>query len=1055
MYERAGLNIGDVIDLQSDYKKKTYKIVGIVNDARYICDSERGVNSLGNGSNTGYLLMLTDGNSDIAIDDALFDLRDNNTIYSELRITLKNTDNLSKFSSEYEDYVENYKDQIETIINTNNKDIYKDVIDKANKKIDDANKEYEDGLKEYNDGVKSYEDGLKEYNDGVKSYEDGLKEYNNGLSTYNKNLKTFNTKISDAQKKLDDGEKELKSNEKTINSNKKKVDQGISDSNAGLKQLSSSLAISNSQLNLDDYTKLVYSLNDETLTTKYNTLLNELNKVNKTSTKLTDEIHSLKKIIDSITIKHNDTTSSTKLTNAIKQIDNVDKACNNVINYDQSSLNKAMQDYMLYLNTNYQSQSVLTSFNTISQSLSSSSNDQVKTLQNSLPTMKSSLTSIQSGLKDIQTFDDGYASYVKAKNELETSKKTFNKEKESGQKQLDEAKTELDNAKKELNKAKTELTKAKQELDDAKTELTKAKQELDDAKVKIADAKEDIKDISEGEVISLTSKENAGIVSFDSNSDAIQSISLIFPLIFFLVAALVSLTTMTRMVEEQRVQSGTLRALGYSKKDVIYQYMIYAFLATFFACGLGIVFGTYFFPFIIYTLYSMMMYNVGAKIQFVFDLNVILQTYGISVAVTLLVTFIVCYNSLKEAPASLLRPKAPKLGKRILLEKITFIWKRLSFNQKVTMRNIFRYKKRFFMSVIGIAGCTALIITGFGVKYSVSTLADKQYGEVWLYNAEIGYSDELNEDKAKEVENQLKENNNVKNVVSLYSKTVEAKKDNISYSPSILVPDSLDEFKNIANLKDSEGNDIVLDDSGVYIDLKLSELLDVKKGDEITFTLEDKEYKVKVNGIFTLYFTHNIIMSKDYYQNITNEKVKFTTGQVIVDDSKDNYQQEFTNYTAKISQISSVSYIDGIADTFRSMMSSLNSIILILIVCAGMLAFVVLYNLTNINIQERKTEIATIKVLGFYPKEVYDYVFRENIFIAVIGSILGMLFGYLLHGYLIRVVEIDLTHFIHSAGVMSYIYAVIITMVFTYLINFYMRRVLRKIDMVESLKSIE
>ncbi len=1054
--ERENYKINDILTLKSEYKQKEYKIVGIVNDVRYISDPDRGVNSLGNGTNAGYILMMNSGNKDIAVDDGIFDLRDSDNVYTEIRVILNHQDEVSYFNKDYEDYVSQCKEKLESFIQDRHDDIYKKVIKEANEDIEDGEKKYQDGLKEYNDGIKQYEKGLDAYQKGLKSYQDGLKEYNKGLKEYNKGVKIFSKEISNAKKELEKGKKDLESNKETIDSNKKKVDQGIKESNDGLKQISNKLSTAikgfSNEMDLKEYTKMVYATNNSNVINRYHLFLESLSQYQKIVTKLSSSLSTLKNNIDSIEIKHNDTDSNTKLKNAISQVSTVQSNCDLFINYEYSSIQKSMNQYLQSIQ-NYPQ--LLAGFEPVSNALSNNQSDEVKELKGGMTTIKESLSSIQEGLSGISEFDKGYTQYQQGVSKFSSSQNLLNKKEKKGQAKLNASKKKLDEAKKQLESAKKQLDKSKKQLDDANVEFSKAKKELDKANTKLKNAKEDIKKIGKADIISLTTKENAGIISFDSNSEAMSSISIIFPLIFFLVAALVSLTTMTRMVEEHRVQSGTLRALGYDKKDVILQYLIYGFLATFFACGIGIVFGTYFFSWIIYYLYSMMMYSIGAKTQFVFDLGIILQTYGISVAVILLVTWFVSYSSLKNTPSSLLRPKAPKMGKRILLERISLIWKRLSFNQKVTMRNIFRYKKRFFMSIVGIAGCTALMITGFGIKYSVSTLAQKQYGEVFLYNGEIGYKEEIIKEKALNVETKLKDNALVDGVVSIYSKTIETKgKDNHSYSPSIQIPTSFEEFRKVACLKDEDENELQFKNDGVYIDLKLSQLLDVKEGDNILITLENRDYQVKVNGIYTLYFNHYIIMSDEYYTSLTGEDVHYNTAQVKLSE-KNDYQNQFVKDIKSISEIESVSYNKGFAESFSSMIDSLNSVVIILIICAAMLAFVVLYNLTNINIQERKSEIATIKVLGFYNKEVYDYVFRENTILACIGSLVGIVFGYFLHGYLINVVEIEMAHFIHSAGLMSYVYSVALTIVFTYFIDFMMRKVLIKIDMVESLKSVE
>ena len=544
-------------------------------------------------------------------------------------------------------------------------------------------------------------------------------------------------------------------------------------------------------------------------------------------------------------------------------------------------------------------------------------------------------------------------------------------------------------------------------------------------------------------------------MNFDSNKDSISSIADIFPLMFFLVSALVSLTTMTRMVEEQRSQSGTLRALGYSKWDVMKQYIIYVIFATFFACILGIVSGTQFFPRIIYYLYNLMLFQVDAPISIYASTWVLLETVFISVFVILAVTLFVCMSELNLMPAVLMRPKAPKVGKRILLERIHWLWRRLSFNQKVTMRNIFRYKKRFFMSVIGIAGCTALIITGFGVKSSVSQVVDKQYQDVFTYDYLVRLEDSVSTKTAQNYQKDLLNRSEVANVEYVLNKSINILKDKEDLYGSLIVYQSMDNMKNFVQFRNYQTyKDLVLDDEGVILTAKAAELLGVEDNDTIDIELNETKYSVKVSGITENYFMNYIYMSQTLYESLTLQDLEVNNAFLILQDDRASSQKTLEAYMQD-KGYGNLSNVSSIGEEFDKQVQSVNLVVVILIVCAGALNFIVLYNLTNINIQERKSEIATIKVLGFRRKEVYDYIFRENVLLSVIGSLLGMIFGYFLHKFIILTVELDMTMFVRQLNISSYIYAIIMTLGFTYFINFTMRHVLNKVDMVESLKSIE
>lgn len=898
------LKLNDDIVLENDCGKKKYKIVGIVNDSRYISNLERGTSTLGDGTNHGFILVLNKGNEKMAVPSELFDLHDDEVFYNELRVHLKNSDDLYEFDDDYDDYVSKVNKDIKKVLNSYNKSFYQRIKDDALSNLNDGKEEYEEGLTSYNKGYQEYLDGYKAYQEGVSAYNDGYKQYLAGKEELDNGFNQY-----------ENGYKQYLEGKESYNNYLKQVEDYDNGLNACLVGLNNFGGYQQAKLLLNDTSNPYYQ--------------------------------QVKQLVDNYEL-------------LISQEDNI-----NILRQQLPTIDKSLKDSKEKLDSTYQL----------------------------LTTNKDKLAS----------------SYQ----EMITSKQL------------------LDNTNKQLANAKKELAKAKEGLDKAKKELAKGEKE--------------IADIEKGKIITLTKNGSAAIISYQGNCQSIAALSVVFPVLFFLVAALVSMTTMTRMVEELRVQNGTFLALGYLKKDVILQYLSYAFLATFFASSLGIILGTYFFPSIIYYLYRIMMFDVGAPTRIVFNLSTCMQTYLISVVIILLVTYLVCNKELKERPAQILRPKAPKLGKRILLERITVIWKRLSFNQKVTMRNIFRYKKRFFMSIIGIAGCTALIVVGFGIKYSVSPLASEQYGKMWIYDGIVNY-----QDNNLDVRNEFKKQPGIKSTMGIYSKTNTIDKQIVT----VEIPSDPKEFSNYIHMKDVKTKEeLSLGNNGVYINEKLAELFDKEVGDSLVVTLNDKDYKVKIAGIYQLYFRHYLYMSPAYYKELTNEEITFNSEYFRLNDNVN--EDKLTRYCDLNEDITSIQYVRGIAEGFVSQMESLDSVVLILILCAGALAFIVLYNLTNINIQERKSEIATIKVLGFYPKEVYDYVFRENIILSSIGSIVGLFLGKLIHYFIIRTVEVDMAMFIRNVNIRCYIYAVVLTMLFTLLIDKYMQRVLKKIDMVESLKSIE
>ncbi len=609
---------------------------------------------------------------------------------------------------------------------------------------------------------------------------------------------------------------------------------------------------------------------------------------------------------------------------------------------------------------------------------------------------------------------------------------------ESAREVLETTKSQLDDAKIELDENRVILDESKQTLDENAAVLADNQTKLDDAQAKIDQATKDIERLDQGKIYSFSKSQNDGVESFEQNAGAIESISYIFPIIFFLVAALVSMTTMTRMVEEQRIQNGTLLSLGFSKRNIINSYLLFVIIATLPSSIIGIISGINFFPRFIYYLYSLMLYDVSAPTFIVYDLMIILVTLMISVGIILLVTLVVAISELKEEPANLLRPKPPKMGKRILLDRITPIWKRLSFNNKVTLRNIFRYKRRFIMSIIGIAGCGALLVLAFGLKYSITETVVKQFDEINLYDYKISYAENDNDSIINFSESLVAQNDNVE-VNNYYEAMVQVEDSYVN-----LQVEFDDNYQDLLNLVE-RGQKIQLDDTGAAINGKLSEILGVKVGDTIEVLYEDMYYQVEITNIFDYYYGSVMFMSDASFEDMTGESIMINRALI-----SGNLNQ-LTDNEMVISQESSE---EGRSD-FGNQLESIDTVVLILIFAAGFLALIVIYNLTNINIQERLVEISTIKVLGFYPREIYDYIFRENIYLGIIGSIVGMFLGKIVHYYLIITVELETVQFVRHVDTKTYLISFAITMLFTILINLIMRRIVNRIDMVESLKSIE
>lgn len=624
-----------------------------------------------------------------------------------------------------------------------------------------------------------------------------------------------------------------------------------------------------------------------------------------------------------------------------------------------------------------------------------------------------------------------------------------------------EASVMLENSQLELDKAEVELEigEATFQRITKETEATfaEAKRTLDEAEQEINATLATIDSIPDPFTMLLDYQMNQGLASFHSDSDRIDALAKVFPTIFFLVAALVSLTTMTRMVEEQRTQNGTLLAVGYSKRDIILQYLLYALLATCIGSILGITVGIYLFPAIIYGLYSSMMYDIPQKMVVSTDIVLFLQTAGVAIVTIWIATLSSCLKELNVVPAALMRAKAPKVGKRIFIERVPWLWRRLSFNQKVTFRNIFRYKKRFFMSVIGIAGCSALLVTGYGVKYSVMDMASRQFGDIQIYDVSVNFKDPIVEEEADHLASTFKQDNPLINEQLLaFQSTSEVKQNGESLDSYIVIPKSLHRMPQYFQLYDYKTSDLIaMDEDSVIISQKAAEILDVKVNDSIRITIEENDYDVTISNICQNYLQHYIYMSPSVYASLTGQSIAYNTNYINMSDVTETTKQTLGNDLMRYDSVMSLTFNSTIAENFMTQMSSIDLVVWLMIISAGLLAFIVLYNLTNINIKERTNEIATIKVLGFYPKEVNDYIFRENKVLTIIGSLVGCIFGIMLHQFILQTVEVEFMMFVRTIRPISFIYAIVITYVFTLIINFMMRSILKTIDMIASLKQVE
>lgn len=670
--------------------------------------------------------------------------------------------------------------------------------------------------------------------------------------------------------------------------------------------------------------------------------------------------------------------------------------------------------------------------------------------QGTITQLQNQKTEIQNQLKSAEEqITSGETELANAKAEIESQKAELEKNKQTAYKRISNGKAQIEDGRKQIQEAKTEIETNEKEFQEKKAE---AQQELNDAQAKIDEARQDVTKIEKAKWYIQDRLDNTGYTNIFDAIETMSNISKMFPVIFYLVAVLISLTSMTRMIDEERTEIGTLKALGYTNMQIISKYILYAFLACVIGGILGMTVCFYLLPTIVWELYSMI-YTIP---QFYITYRVEIGLAGILIAFICIggATILSAYKELKETPAILMRPKAPKNGKRILMEKITFIWKRFNFSQKITVRNIFRYKKRALITIIGIAGCTGLMLAGFGIRDSVSDIPDFQFNDIFKYETSITLS---NTDGLNDITKYLSENENIENFHEVYASTGKVSNEEISYDVNIFVPNNTENFEEVCNLIDVKDEEkLQISNSGVIITDKLADTFEIEVGDEITIIdSDDIEHKLKVDGITQNYVSHYIYMSKEYYE--ANMGYTYKTNMILVNtkDISEEQQNTISEEILNFNGVASVSITSSLVKQVSDMLNTMNYIVIVLIVTSAMLEFVVLYNLANINIGERQREIATLKVLGFYDKEVDNYINKENMVFTVFGVILGLELGVLITSGIIASIEIDSLRFAENILLSSYIISAVTTIVFSLIVNFIIHFVLRKIDMIESLKSVE
>ena len=981
--------------------------------------------------------------------------------------------------------------------------------------LSDAKKELTDGKQQLADGRKQIEDGWSQLNSAKQQVEDGLSQLNAARSQLADSEAQINEKQSEltagyeqltaAKQQVSDGEAQLREAEKTLESKQAELDSGREQLETGKNTIKETKTALTGQKEQCEAGLVQVSEGESQINSSEEALSGQqaqLDELTSQKEALSSQAAELQAQYDAGAEAGKTEEELAELSTQIQTLNGQISAMEEQINAGQAQIDGAQAELTAKKSELAQTRAELeSSLGQINEGFSQIK-EQEETLSGTEAQLNEGQEELDKGKKELETkkaelsaakeeiaanqatLDDGQSQLDSARAQLSSGRQQLeekqaqlnagqaeiqaNTEKlTSSQAELDANEQKLLDGEKEIRENEQKLKDAKKDLEDAKKKLSDGKKEYQDgkkeaddkiaeARQKIEDAQKEVDDIETPEWILSDRNDLPEYSDFGDNAERLKNIGKVFPMIFFLVAALISLTTMTRMVEEQRTQIGTMKALGYGKASIASKYLSYAFLATVGGSIAGVLFGEKVLPFIIIQAYGIMYWNIGDHMQLDYELQYALIASGAAVICTMGATLFSCAKTLAETPASLMRPPAPKEGKRILIERISFIWKHLSFSWKSSMRNLFRYKKRLFMTIFGIAGSMGLMLVGFGLYDSIMDIAILQYDQIQHYDAMVINDEDATDSQEKDLLKFLDGNSEIDHYTRVQLTKMTAPKEKGSVSIYVYVPENTENFKEDVTLRDRKSHEqYELTDDGAVICEKTASLIGVKTGDEITLEKDNRKYKVKITAVTENYMGHYVYMTPSCYEKTFEEKPEYSSTVYTMKEDAESDLETLGNAILKYPAALSISYTSSTAGQVERMLGSLGAVIWVLIISAGMLAFVVLYNLNNINITERQRELATLKVLGFYDGEVSQYVFRENILLSFIGILAGAVFGILLHRYVITTVEVDAVMFGRNIKPISFVYSGIITFGFSMFVNMVMHFKLKKIDMVESLKSVE
>ncbi len=938
-------------------------------------------------------------------------------------------------------------------------------LEKAKQEIDDGKRELAENKPALDDAKKQLEDALKELEDGEKQLADGKKTLDEAKTELDKSQK----QIDDSQKEIDDARAELEKNRKLLEDGQAEIDKKKAELEDGKYQIE--LAKSELENGWSEY----YSGYEEYQTgleqyeravELYNRAEEEYNKfaeANPDSEWLTVMQKALQALSDALArTKQQLDDGKAQLDDALAQLEAGEQeisANEDMIADGERQLDEAQKQL----------------------------NDNIKLLEEGEKQLEDGQKQLDEGRKQFEDgkaqYDEGLAEYIKNAELLADGRREYDKgllEYLDGLEQYNDGLAKIEDGERQYYEGMLTLIEKREEFKDGIGQYEQGIAELEDAKKKyedglrdyedgvytfnreiakaekeLDDAREKISDIGNAQWYIFKRDDNPGYAEYDSNSERINKIAAIFPVFFLLVAGLVCLTTMSRMVEEQRTQVGTLKALGYSNGAIMRHYMTYAVSGAAAGGIIGAIGGCFLFPSVIVYAYSMM-YNV-TDIHYLFTPDNMILSIGSMVLAIAATVFFSCNKALRETPASLMRPKAPKAGKRVLIERIPFIWNHMNFFAKVSGRNLFRYKRRMFMTIVGIAGCTALSLTGFGLKNSITDIVDLQYEQIYKYSGYMAYDENIKLSELNSIYDTLLDYDENTKYTRALIKQYGTEFSGKNVQVYVTAVEDAELFETFVDLHERVSREKLTLSDGAVITEKAAKLLNAKEGDEITVQISDGvNKKVKIAGITEQYTSHYLYISEDLYKEVFGgvpdyNMIYFDNGISRDEKVQDGFTEHMLKNDNVLAVIMNASSLSSVHETLQIM----DLVTVVLIVSAAALAFVVLYNLTNVNITERIREIATLKVLGFYDAEVSSYVFRENIILSIFGGFVGLFLGYALCMFVINTAELDEVMFGRSIHFPSYIWALLVTVAFSLIVNLIMTRVLKKISMVESLKSVE